>query len=80
MFLQLLKVSHYNNVVHLEQITLILFSVYPIITVVLNCIVNCVELEGSYKILALLDFIVVLHMHRVPTGHKINVVKMKYSY
>lgn len=47
---------------HFEQITLILFSVYPIITVIPNCFVNCVELEGGYKIPTLSSFIAVLHM------------------
>lgn len=63
-----------------EQITLILFSVHPIITVVPNCIVNCFELEGGYKILALSSFIVSLHTQCISTRHKINVVKTKQSY
>lgn len=44
MFPQLLKATHYRNLVHLGYITLILFSVYSIISVGLNRIINCVEL------------------------------------
>lgn len=62
---------------HLEHINLILFSVYSIIAVIPNCIVNCVEMEGGYKFPALASFIVVLHMQCASTRHKINVVKTK---